>query len=131
MPLWVWLAWGEARGSWRPGKGSGAGANARIAARGLDQGVAGLDAAALLGLLDHAQGYPVLDAAAGVEELDLGVDVALEAQRLRDAVELDERRVADELRDGAHGGGEARCLAHGSALWWVMLLLRKGGLSQI
>lgn len=119
-------AWGQLRGWERREQRE----NVRVTAGGLDQSVAGLDAAALLGLLDHAQGYPVLDAAAGVEELDLGVDVALEAQRLRDAVELDERRVADELRDGAHGGGEARCLAHGCVMLAMLFVRKGGGMSQ-
>jgi hypothetical protein len=94
-------------------------ANAGVAAGGLDEhAVSGSDAAFLLSGLDHAQGNAVLDGAAGVEELAFGVDLAVDAERLGDAVEADERGVADVLEDAVHDGGRlargARCdVRHG------------------
>lgn len=79
----------------------------RISAGGLDQSVAGLDSAALLGLLNHPQGDPVLDTAAGVEQLRLCVDFALDSQALGDLVEPDERRIADEVGGREDGRGIA------------------------
>lgn len=79
----------------------------RVSAGGLDQGVAGLDSAALLGLLNHPQGDAVLDAAAGIEQLRLCVDIALDSQALGDLVEPDKGRVADEVGGREDGRGIA------------------------
>src|SRR3546814_1897492 len=51
-------------------------ADAGVARRALDQGVAGLDVAALLGGLDHAHADAVLDRTAGVLVLELQVQLA-------------------------------------------------------
>ena len=50
-------------------------AHAGVARGAFDDGAAGLELAGLLGVLDHLQGHAVLDRVAGVDGLDLGVDV--------------------------------------------------------
>lgn len=55
-------------------------ADARVAARRLDDRAAGLQLTALFGGLDHAQGDPVLDRPAGVEVLDLGQNRRLDVE---------------------------------------------------
>ena len=50
-------------------------ADARVAGRCLDDGLAGLEGAVFLGRLDDGQGQPVLDRATGIEGLDLDVHV--------------------------------------------------------
>ena len=75
--------------------------------------MAGRDAAFFLRRFDHAQGDAVFDAAAGVEEFAFGVDGALKAEGLGDAVEADERGVADVLEDGAHDCGRVAGLGGG------------------
>ena len=67
-----------------------------------------------LGGLDHGQGGPVFGAAAGVEELELGEQLA--GQVPADAVHANQRRVADEVDervgglDGRAGVGDRRDL---------------------
>ena len=51
--------------------------HAGIAGRAFDDRAAGLERAALLGVLDHLHRHAVLDRVAGVGRLDLGVDRAL------------------------------------------------------
>ena len=51
-------------------------ADAGVAAGRLDEGVAGLDVAALLGLEEHAHADAVLDRTAGVHELELAEQLA-------------------------------------------------------
>src|SRR5690606_4289531 len=67
------------------------------ARRALDQGVAGLDVAALLGGLDHAHADAVLDRTAGIVVLELQVQLAGAGIQ---APGLDDGRVGDELEDG-------------------------------
>ena len=70
--------------------------NARVAARGLDQRVAGRDLAALLGVAKHAQRRPVLHRAGRVVALQLGKNaIAAVAQVRIEALNPDQRRVAD------------------------------------
>ena len=68
-------------------------ADAGIAGGALDDDAAGLQQAALLGVLDDVERGAILDRAAGVEELGLAEDRA--AGRLGGAPQLDQRRVAD------------------------------------
>ncbi len=71
-------------------------------ARGrFDDGAAPPQQAVGLGGLDHGQGRPVLDAAARVEELELGQQLA--GQVPADAVHPDQRGVADQLDQGVGG----------------------------
>jgi hypothetical protein len=72
--------------------------DAGVARSGLDQGVAGLDRAARLGVADHGNGGPVLDRAGGVVALQLREDDVLVAAR--QALQPHQRRVADEVLDG-------------------------------
>ena len=61
-----------------------------------------------LGRLDHGQGGSVLDAAARVQELELGEQ--LRRQVPPDAVQAHQRRVADQLEQRAGGlDRRARC----------------------
>ena len=79
--------------------------DAGVARGGLEDGVSGLELAALLGRLDHRLGDTVLDRAGGVLALELGVDVHVGAGR--EGAQLDEGGIADEVEDGAvegHGG---------------------------
>ena len=46
--------------------------DARIAAGGLDEGIPGLDLAALLGAADHAEGGPILDRARRIIAFEFG-----------------------------------------------------------
>ena len=74
----------------------------RVAGRGLDDGPAGPQEAGLLGGLDHRQADPVLDGAARVEHLQLGQQQRPPAggtEAARQARDLHERRVADEVED--------------------------------
>jgi hypothetical protein len=71
-------------------------ANAGIAAGGFDDGLAGLEFAALLGRFDHPERQSVLDRAQRVERLDLDVEVYAGGCEL---VDLDDRRVADSFED--------------------------------
>ncbi|MNS23716.1 hypothetical protein D3C72_555410 [compost metagenome] len=86
--------------------------DARVAAGGLDDGGAGLDQPALLGLLQHVERGAVLDAAAGVQALGFEQHGAGDA--FRDLVQLDERRVADAVQDGVE-------ILHGQPLCWGSL----------
>ena len=70
-------------------------ADAGIAGGALDDHAAGLELAALLGVLDDGERRAILHRAAGIEELRLAVDVA--ARRLRGGDQLDQRRVADAI----------------------------------
>lgn len=84
----------------------------RVAAGGLNQSIARLYPATLLGLLHHSQGNPVLDTAAGIEQLRLCVNVAFYAERLRHLVESDEGSVADQLGGGEDSGRLAPNMRH-------------------
>lgn len=68
---------------------------------GLNDGVAGLELALLLGRFDDAESQPILDGRQGVEELAFCVD----GNAIRSkSVNLDHGRVADGLRDVVDGG---------------------------
>lgn len=71
--------------------------NLRVATGGLDQGVARLDTTGPLCLLNHAQGNAILDTAAGIEVLQLGVDGGIDTQAAGQTVQSDQRGVADVL----------------------------------
>src|SRR3712207_1256537 len=102
----------------------------RVAARSFDYGVAGLEQALLLGLLDHVLGDARLDGAGGVEVLELAVDSLDRHQRcVADTVEhVGERnptlaRVLGDHRDPTslaphplHGRVEERLLGDGRAV---------------
>ena len=75
--------------------------NLRVSTGGFNEGVSRLNAATLLSLLDHAKSNSVFDTSTSVEELSLCVDLAFNAERLRDLVETNKRGVANKL-----GGGE-------------------------
>lgn len=97
-------------------------ANTSVARGGLDQSVAGLDAALPLSSLDHAEGNAVLDGAASVEGLNLGVDGGLDPERLGNLVQAHEGRVADLLRHVVHDDwGDLRTSGgrHGGDLLYV------------
>ena len=70
-----------------------------VARRAFDDGAAGPELAAALGVFDHPHGHPVLDRVAGIEGLDLGED-----RRVRhaagDAVDAHQGRIADGVEDG-------------------------------
>ncbi|KAJ0162558.1 hypothetical protein CTA2_4379, partial [Colletotrichum tanaceti] len=68
-------------------------ADARVAGGALDDGAAGLEEPALLGVLDDVERRAILDRAARVHELGLAEDLA--ARLGREAVEADEGGVAD------------------------------------
>ena len=70
-------------------------AHAGVAGGGLDDGAAGPEQALVLGPGDHGQGGAVLDAAAGVEHLQLGRHRA--GQPLGHPVQPQEGRVADQV----------------------------------
>ena len=72
-------------------------ADAGVAARRLDDDSARLQQAALLGIVQHGTGDAVLYTARGVKIFDLGQQVCLQAARRGKALQLHERRVADEL----------------------------------
>src|SRR5690606_38836885 len=78
------------------GRGEGE-ADAGVAAGPLDDDAAGLEATLAFGGLDDRRADPVLDRAAGVEELRLDVDGS--SDPLGHAVQADERRPADRLQD--------------------------------
>ncbi len=71
-------------------------ADAGVAGRRLDERVAGLDVAALLGLLDHRDADAVLDRAAGIREFELEEQAAGAGVELRD---FEHRRAADHVED--------------------------------
>mmetsp|Transcript_31350 Transcript_31350/g.70435 ORF Transcript_31350/g.70435 Transcript_31350/m.70435 type:complete len:252 (+) Transcript_31350:570-1325(+) len=71
--------------------------DARVAARGLDHGVARLERAFLLGVLDDSQCKAVLHAAERIEELAFGIDSS--ARRRSLIANFDDRSVADGFRD--------------------------------
>ena len=72
-------------------------AGAGVAGGRLDDRPAGAEAAVALGGVDQVDRDPVLDRAAGVEQLELGDE--LRRQAGADAAEPDERRVADRVED--------------------------------
>ena len=72
-------------------------ADAGVAGRGLDDGAARPQPAAALGLGDHGQADAILDAAAGVERLELDVHPRLES--FRQAPQSHERRSAHGLEN--------------------------------
>jgi len=67
-----------------------------ISARDIDDLLAGLELAALLGVADQAPCRPVLDAAGRVQILDLGKDSRAELQLLGKSAEFEQRRIADQ-----------------------------------
>ncbi len=69
--------------------------DAGVAGGRLEDGVPGLDRAALLGVLDHVLGDPVLDGAGGIAALELGPEADLGLGR--QSRQLDQRCVADRL----------------------------------
>jgi hypothetical protein len=69
-----------------------------IARGGLNDGVARLDASALLGILNHRQTNPVLDAATGVKIFELGPNLGVVFSG--NPVKPDYRCVSDELQRG-------------------------------
>ena len=73
-------------------------AHAGVAGRALDDRAARLQLPRLLRVLDHLDGHAVLDRVAGIDGFDLGQDVGLD-DALGNAVEANERRVADRLED--------------------------------
>src|SRR5690606_31664681 len=85
--------------------------DAGVAARRLDDGLAGRKLAGLLRALDHGERHPVLDRAHRVEGLDLHVDVHARRGQL---AELNERRVADRRENVVETG-------HRFLLEWVAL----------
>lgn len=60
-----------------------------------------LELALPLGLVDHVQADPILDASAGIEGLHLGVNGC--GAGFGQAIETDQRRAADQLRDVGMG----------------------------
>ena len=72
-------------------------ADAGVAGRGLDDGAARPQPAALLGLVDHRQADTILDAAAGVHRLDLDADRGRHVGR--QPPQPHQRRPADRLQD--------------------------------
>src|SRR5690606_2528276 len=80
--------------------------HAGVAAGGLDYRVAGLEQPALLGVEDDGQGEPVLDRPAGIERLDLGVELdALGGE----PVQAHDRGAAGGVRVAAVDLGGAPC----------------------
>jgi len=71
-------------------------ADAGVAAAGLNDGLAGLEKAALLRILNDAEGETVFDGAERVEGLDLDVEVDVRGSELVDA---DDGCVADGFED--------------------------------
>src|SRR5690606_33105261 len=88
-------------------------ADAGVAGGALDQGVAGLDVAALFGGLDHAHADAVLDRTARVLALELQVQLAGTGIQ---APGLDDGRVGDELEDGGMDRHAALALKARSAI---------------
>ncbi len=85
-------------------------ADAGVAAGGLDHRHAGAQRPLALRLLDHGERDPVLDAAGGVEPLQLGQqpDLRVGVQ----PADLDHRRPADEVEDAPGGGSQGH--VHGA-----------------
>ena len=85
-----------------PDRGGHGQRDAGVARGGLDQRVAGLDLAALLGALDHRQRRPVLHRAGRVVALELAQDdvAALAVLGGADALQCHQRRLADGVFDG-------------------------------
>ena len=81
-------------------------ADAGVAARRLDDGPAGLEETAPLGVLDHEKADPILDGAAGIQVLELRDD--RRPQPLADPREAHEGRVTDETEDVRGDGHVAR-----------------------
>ena len=76
--------------------------NAGVAAGRFDQGIARLDLAARLGLCDHRQRGPVFHRARRIIAFQLGQYGV--GGRTGDALQLDQRRVADKIFEGmVHG----------------------------
>src|SRR3954452_20516045 len=76
--------------------------DAGVARGGLDQRVAGLDAALALGVSDHGDRRPVLHRAGGIVAFELGEQnvLALGVLGAWEALQAHERRVADEVLEG-------------------------------
>ena len=98
-------------------------ADAGVAGRGLDEGVAGLDGALALRGLDHGERDPVLHGAGGVEHLELAEDLG--GTGVTHAREAHEGGVTDEVEDGV-GDGRLACRSlFGGYHWcsWELLLV--------
>ena len=80
-----------------PGGGHGGQADAGVAGGGLNDDGARLQQALGLGVVDHGLGDTVLDAAGGVEVLQLGDDLRLEVMGLFDMGQLQQGSLADQL----------------------------------
>src|SRR5690606_19960533 len=80
----------------RRGKGQG---DAGVAAGGLDDDGVFVELALALGGFNHCKADTIFDAASGVEVLELAIN--LSARLVRDAIETQQRCVADEVRDGS------------------------------
>ncbi len=88
-------------------------ADARVAARALDNGAARLEAALALEALDDRNADPILDRPARIENLGLGEHRGPDPAR--EAVEPDERRPADGVENGVVRGPVALDARHGLA----------------
>src|SRR3970282_2880735 len=87
--------------------------DAGVAGGALDQDVAGLDVAAGLGRLDHAQAEAVLDRAPGILRFELEVELTHAGVEV---LGRDDRRGADQVEyGGVNGHAAARSLAADSA----------------
>src|SRR5580704_6272775 len=76
-----------------PNRGVG---DSRIAAGGIDDGLAEAQCAAILTSLNHAQRRPILDRASRIEPLGLGVEFHI-GKLAADSRQAQERRVANQL----------------------------------
>ena len=79
-------------------RGNQGNSDARVPARSLRDPAPRLQLSFLLRLFNHVQGGPVLDASAGVEAFHLCVKVGLQPLRLLNPVQVQHRRVADQLQ---------------------------------
>ena len=91
-----------------PGRGHCRQADARVAAGRLNDHGAGPELAAGLRLVDHGLGDAVLDRAGRIEVFQLGQHARLEAQRLLDVRQLQQRGFADQLIGGCINPGHSR-----------------------
>ncbi len=93
--------------------------NAGVAGRRFDQNaMPGRNLALRLERIDHRHADAILDAADRIEELELGEQARFDAFFLGDAIDADERRIADRIRDrckdfaAAWGARGVSCLGH-------------------
>lgn len=90
--------------------------HSRVAARGLDEGVTGLDSALPFGIFDHPSADPILDTPPRVEPFALAEHFHATGSQPRhllgDGIEFDERSVTDGRQDvgtdGIAGRDEGR-----------------------